>query len=68
MMYLLYKTVTGQAVSYGSVLADPMPADLTLRPMTDDETVGVFDGRLVWDAQTLTFITNLDFTPSSDVV
>ena len=58
MWYLVYFTATGKADSYGSVLADPMPAEFTVRPMSEDETAGVLEGRLMWDAPTLAFVQN----------
>lgn len=64
MFYLVYVTATGKADSYGSILADPMPAEFTVRPMSVDETAGVFAGRLMWDAPTLTFIQNPNWTPT----
>ena len=62
-MYLIYETVSGQPSSIGSVLADPMPAEFTVRPMSDDETAGVLEGRLMWDADTLAFVQNPNWTP-----
>ena len=62
-MYLLYRSDSGVAVSYGSVLADPMPEGLTVRLMTDEETAGVFGGWLMWDADSLTFVQNPNWTP-----
>ena len=64
MFYLVYLTLTGEAVSYGSVLADPMPEQFTVRALTDDETIGVNEGRLIWDAATLTFVQNPNSVPS----
>jgi len=58
MFYLVYVTETGKADSYGSVLADPMPTEYTVRAMSDDETAGVLEGRLMWDADTLAFVVN----------
>jgi hypothetical protein len=66
MMYLVYFTVTGKADSYGSILADPMPEQFTVRPMSDDETAGVLEGRLMWDADSLTFVENPNWTPPSE--
>lgn len=64
MFYLVYSLSTGEAVSYGSVLADPMPEQFTVRALTNDETAGVREGRLMWDATTLTFVQNLHWVPS----
>jgi hypothetical protein len=66
MMYLLYRTANGQSVSIGSVLADPMPEEFTVRPMSDDETAGVLEGRLMWDADSLTFVQNPNWTPPEE--
>jgi hypothetical protein len=63
MFFLVFFTNTGKADSYGSVLADPMPAEFTVRPMSDDETAGVLEGRLMWDADTLAFVTNPNWAP-----
>ena len=61
--YLVYFTDTGKADSIGTVLADPMPAEFTVRPMTANETSGVLEGRLMWDADTLTFVDNPNWQP-----
>ena len=66
MFYLVYFTATGKADSYGSVLADPMPAEFTVRPMSDEETAGVLEGRLMWDAPTLAFMQNPNWTPPEE--
>jgi hypothetical protein len=63
MFYLVYVTATGEAYSYGSVLADPMPAEFTVRPMSYDETSGVLEGSLMWDADTLAFVQNPNWNP-----
>jgi hypothetical protein len=63
---LVYWTVTGKADSYGTTLADPMPPEFTVRPMTDDETTGVREGRLMWDADTLAFVVNPHWAPESE--
>ena len=63
MFYLVYLTRTGEAFSYGTILADPMPAEFTVRPMSDEESSGVLEGRLMWDAGTLTFVQNQNWTP-----
>ena len=67
-MYLVYFTDTGKADSYGTVLADPMPAEFTVRPMSDEETSGVLEGRLMWDAPTLTFVQNPNWNPEAGEV
>lgn len=63
MMYLVYLTVSGKADSYGTVLADPMPNQFTVRPLSDDERDGVLEGRLMWDAGTFTFVQNPNWNP-----
>jgi hypothetical protein len=68
MFYLVYVTATGKADSYGTILADPMPEEFTVRPMSDDETAGVFEGRLMWDAPTLAFIQNPNWNPEAGEV
>lgn len=67
--FLVYLTASGEADSYGTVLADPMPAEFTVRLMSEEETVGVLEGRLMWDADTLGFVQNPHWAPPEpDVV
>jgi hypothetical protein len=54
--HLLYNTTTGQSVSIGTVIADPLPAGITALPLTDAEGEGLQNGSLVWDADSRTLI------------
>ncbi len=54
--HLLYNTTTGQSVSIGTVIADPLPAGITALPLTDAEGEGLQNGTLVWDAVTRSLI------------
>jgi hypothetical protein len=63
MMYLVYFADTGKADSYGTILADPMPDGFTVRPLSDDERDGVLAGKILWDADTLTFVDNPNWRP-----
>lgn len=60
---LVYFTDTGKADSIGTVLADPMPPQFTVRPLTHEEETGVLEGRLMWDAATLSFVANPNYPP-----
>lgn len=60
---LVYFTDTGKADSIGTVLADPMPAEFTVRHLTHEEETGVLEGRLMWDAATLSFVENPNYPP-----
>jgi hypothetical protein len=53
---ILYNTVTGQSVSIGTVIADPLPAGITALPLTDEQGEGLQNGSLIWDAATRTLI------------
>jgi hypothetical protein len=48
--HLLYNTTTGQSVSIGTVIADPLPAGITALPLTDEQGEGLQNGTLIWDA------------------
>jgi hypothetical protein len=50
--HLLYNTTTGQSVSIGTVIADPLPAGITALPLTDAEGEGLQNGTLKWDEET----------------
>ena len=54
--HLLYNTTTGESVSIGTVIADPLPAGITALPLTDAEGEGLQNGSLKWDAATRTLI------------
>jgi hypothetical protein len=54
--HLLYNTESGQSVSIGTVIADPLPAGITALPLTDAEGEGLQNGTLIWDAATRTLI------------
>jgi len=54
--HLLYNTTTGESVSIGTVIADPLPAGITALPLTDAEGEGMQSGTLIWDAASRTLI------------
>jgi hypothetical protein len=54
--HLLYNTTTGQSVSIGTVIADPLPSGITALPLTDAEGGGLQNGSLIWDAASRTLI------------
>jgi hypothetical protein len=54
--HLLYNTTTGESVSIGTVIADPLPEGITALPLTDAEGEGMQNGSLVWDADSRTLI------------
>jgi hypothetical protein len=54
--HLLYNTTTGQSVSIGTVIADPLPEGITALPLTDAEGEGLQIGTLIWDAASRTLI------------
>jgi hypothetical protein len=54
--HLLYNTTTGQSVSIGTVIADPLPEGITALPLTDEQGEGLQNGTLIWDAATRTLI------------
>ena len=54
--HILYNTTTGESVSIGTVIADPLPAGITALPLTDAEGEGLQNGTVIWDAATRTLI------------
>jgi hypothetical protein len=54
--HLLYNSTTGESVSIGTVIADPLPEGITALPLTDAEGEGMQNGSLIWDAATRTLI------------
>jgi hypothetical protein len=54
--HLLYNTTTGESVSIGTVIADPLPEGINALPLTDEQGEGLQNGSLIWDAATRTLI------------
>jgi hypothetical protein len=54
--HLLYNSTTGQSVSIGTVIADPLPAGITALPLSDAEGEGLQNGSLKWDAASRSLI------------
>jgi hypothetical protein len=54
--HLLYNTTTGESVSIGTVIADPLPAGITALPLTDAEGEGMQNGSVIWDTASRTLI------------
>jgi hypothetical protein len=54
--HLLYNTTTGESVSIGTVIADPLPEGITALPLTDEQGEGLQNGTLIWDAATRSLI------------
>jgi hypothetical protein len=54
--HILYNTASGQSVSIGTVIADPLPAGITAIPLTDEQGEGLQNGSLIWDAASRTLI------------
>lgn len=55
-VYLIHSTDTGNAVSIGSVIANPLPAGLTAVPLSTDDAQALRAGTVAWDAATRTLI------------
>lgn len=56
MMYAVWIIATGEAFSFGTVVADPLPEDMASRQLSDAETTMLADGTGIWDTQTLTIV------------
>ena len=50
--YAVIHQNTGEAYSFGTVLADPMPAELVAVPLSDADADALNHGRGYWDAAT----------------
>ena len=68
--WLIYDE-TGEAVSIGTVLADPMPEQLTVVDLADADADLLAAGRGIWDAATLSVVTKPEHlwpaTPGDDL-
>lgn len=58
--YVVYWTATGEADSFGTTIANPLPSDMTARPLTDLEADMITNGTGIWDPTTLTVIPRTD--------
>lgn len=54
--YCVYWTATGEADSFGSTIADPLPEGLAAILLTEDATAMVATGAGRWDPATLTVV------------
>lgn len=54
MMFVVWFTATGEADSFGTILADPMPERYSVRALTDTEATMILDGTGIWNPATLT--------------
>jgi hypothetical protein len=54
--HILYNTTTGESVSIGTVIADPLPAGITALPLTDEQGEGLQNGSLIWNAASRSLI------------
>lgn len=54
--YVVYATASGEADSFGTTIADPLPTGLTSRPLSPLETEMICDGTGLWDPTTLQVI------------
>jgi hypothetical protein len=54
--HLLYNSTTGESVSIGTVIADPLPEGITALALTDEQGEGLQNGSLMWDAASRTLI------------
>lgn len=51
--YVVYDASTGEAVSIGSVLANPLPDGLTTYELSAEEAELIYSGQIMWDSTTL---------------
>lgn len=51
-LHIVYATGSGQAVSYGTLVADPLPAGLAAYPCSEADEDGLDDHTLMWDPAT----------------
>lgn len=54
--FVLYRDSNGEAVSIGSVVANPLPAGILSKQISDAEGVGLTNGTKRWDSATLTVV------------
>lgn len=50
MWFAVINRETGEAVSVGTVVADPLPAELVALPISDADADALNKGRALWDA------------------
>ena len=54
--FVLYRDSNGEAVSIGSVVANPLPNGILSKQITDEEGTGITNGTKRWDSGTLTVV------------
>jgi hypothetical protein len=61
--YAVYVTATGEADSFGTVLADPMPDQFSVKQLSDTETAMLLDGTGIWSPTLLAIVERPEVTP-----
>jgi hypothetical protein len=54
--YVVYYSATGEAYSFGTSLADPMPAEFSAKPLSAADAESVNHGTGRWDAASRTVV------------
>ena len=63
MWYAVYLTASGEADSFGTVLADPMADRFSVKQLSDTETAMLLDGAGIWSPADLAIIPRPEETP-----
>lgn len=56
MMYVVWLITTGEAFSFGTIVADPLPDGMATRPLSDIEAAMLADGTGIWDPGALAIV------------
>ena len=54
--YVVYYSATGEAYSFGTSLADPMPAEFSAKPLSGPDAEAISTGAGRWDAASRTVV------------
>jgi hypothetical protein len=54
--FVIVHVETGEAYSFGTVIADPMPAEFVALPLSDADSDALNRGRGYWDAGTMAVV------------
>lgn len=55
--YIVIYSDSGEAYSIGTEIADPMPSEFTVLPLSDNDAILLMSGKGIWDGASRSILT-----------
>jgi len=63
--YIVYESDTGKCVSIGTIVADPLPSNLSVVSLSEGDSSMLLNGKAYWNEATLSVIENVPVVPET---